>query len=418
MKKLNKVLSVLLAVLMMFSAISIAAVAAGTYTVKYNSNGGKGTVSNSTHTVDVEKALNANKFTRTGHTFLGWATTKTATEPEYADKQSVVNLAEEGETVTLYAVWAANTYQVEFRANGGEGTMPNQTFAYGEQKALIANTYTREDYTFLGWSKSNKATTASYDDQESVKNLTTNNGATVVLYAVWKRNPITVVSVEIETEPTKTEYFVGEVFDATGLALFITKSNNTVETITTGFDVSAPDMTTAGEKVVTVTYEGQTATFTINVVEKPAEPEYNYTFSIVAPENKEVAHGDGVVLSAKLEGTYPEGVYVGCTANNNNFVATLNADGSYTVTADGVGATVFTATLYAADGTVLAQDSVELVALAEEVAEDPTEPGDPTDPEEPTGEVDIMAILMSLIDMIMAYLQPIIDYVMGLLAQS
>ena len=94
MKILNIVLSVLLAVLMMFSAISIAAVAAGTYTVKYNSNGGKGTVSNSTHTVDVEKALNANKFTRTGHTFLGWATTETATEPEYADKQSVVNLAE------------------------------------------------------------------------------------------------------------------------------------------------------------------------------------------------------------------------------------------------------------------------------------------------------------------------------------
>ena len=109
--------------------------------------------------------------------------------------------------------------------------------------------------------------------------------------------------------PTKTEYFVGDALDTTGLSLLVTKSNYTVQTVTTGYTLSDVDMTTAGEKTVTVTYEGQTATFTINVVEKPAEPEYNYTFSIVAPENKEVAHGDGVVLSAKLEGTYPEGVY-------------------------------------------------------------------------------------------------------------
>lgn len=417
MKKLNKVLSVLLAVLMMFSAISIAAVAAGTYTVKYHKNGGTGTVTTPvTYTVGVEQALSdGSKLTRTGYDFVGWAKSKTATEPEFGNEQVVVDIAEAGATLTLYAVWKPHTYYVEYRANGGDGTMPNQEFTYGVAQNLSANTFTREDYSFVGWSK-NGTSTVSYDDQESVKNLTTSNDATVVLYAVWKRDPITVKAIEITTMPTKTEYFVGDALDATGLSLLVTKSNNTVQTVTTGYTLSDVDMTTAGEKVVTVTYEGQTATFTINVVEKPAEPEYNYTFSIVAPENKEVAHGDGVVLSAKLEGTYPEGVYVGCTANNNNFVATLNADGSYTVTADGVGATVFTATLYAADGTVLAQDSVELVALAEEVAEDPTEPGDPTDPEEPTGEVDIMAVLMGALNWFVSIIKKIIAFVMGFIA--
>lgn len=411
MKKLNKVLSVLLAVLMMFSAISIAAVAADTYTVKYHKNGGTGTVTTPvTHTVGVEQALSdGSKLTRNGYDFVGWAKSKTATEPEFENEQVVVDIAEAGATLTLYAVWKPHTYYVEYRANGGDGTMPNQEFTYGVAQNLSANIFTREDYTFVGWSK-NGTSTVSYDDQESVKNLTTTNDATVVLYAVWKRNPITVTAIEITTMPTKTEYFVGDVLDTTGLSLLVTKSNYTVQTVTTGYTLSDVDMTTAGEKTVTVTYEGQTATFTINVVEKPAEPEYNYTFSIVAPENKEVAHGDGVVLSAKLEGTYPEGVYVGCTANNNNFVATLNDDGSYTVTADGVGATVFTATLYAADGTVLAQDSVELVALAEEVAEDPTEPEDPS---EGNG---IMGVLAGIVNFFKNIIAKIVAFVKGLFA--
>ena len=98
------------------------------------------------------------------------------------------------------------------------------------------------------------------------------------------------------------------------------------------------------------------------------------------------------------------------TANNNNFVATLNDDGSYTVTADGVGATVFTATLYAADGTVLAQDSVELVALAEEVAEDPTEPEDPS---EGNG---IMGVLAGIVNFFKNIIAKIVAFVKGLFA--
>ena len=137
-------------------------------------------------------------------------------------------------------------------------------------------------------------------------------------------------------------------------------SDNTVRKVTTGFEVSSVDMSTAGEKTVTVTYEGQTTTFTITVVEKPV---YNYTFSIVAPEVTEVANGESVVLSAKVEGTYPDGMYVVWSASNANFAATQNADGTYTVVAEGVGATTFTAKLYTAEGEVVAEETVELTAL-------------------------------------------------------
>jgi formylglycine-generating enzyme required for sulfatase activity len=47
------------------------------YTVKFNANGGSGTMSDESFTCGTEKALAANAFTRTGYTFTGWATSAT-----------------------------------------------------------------------------------------------------------------------------------------------------------------------------------------------------------------------------------------------------------------------------------------------------------------------------------------------------
>lgn len=86
---------------------------ANTYTVKYNANGGTGTMSNSSHTYDVSKALTSNAFTRSGYTFLGWSTSSTATSATYTDGQSVMNLTPtNGSTVTLYAVWKLETSEL------------------------------------------------------------------------------------------------------------------------------------------------------------------------------------------------------------------------------------------------------------------------------------------------------------------
>ena len=75
-----------------------------TYTVKFNANGGTGTMAVEAFTYDTAKALTANAFTRNGWTFKGWAETAEATTAKYADKQSVKNLATAG-TKNLYAVW-------------------------------------------------------------------------------------------------------------------------------------------------------------------------------------------------------------------------------------------------------------------------------------------------------------------------
>lgn len=85
-------------------------------------------------------------------------------------------------------------------------------------------------------------------------------------------NPIsaTVSSISVQSKPTKTVYTVGETFNLNGLSIKVNMSDGTSKTITSGFSISSPDMTTAGTKIVTVTYEGKTTSFTITVNNPPA----------------------------------------------------------------------------------------------------------------------------------------------------
>ena len=81
---------------------------ANTYTVKFNANGGSGTMTDKTFTYDKEEPLTANSFTRTGYTFAGWNTQPDGKGRSYTDMAKVKNLtAENNTTVTLYAVWEA-----------------------------------------------------------------------------------------------------------------------------------------------------------------------------------------------------------------------------------------------------------------------------------------------------------------------
>jgi hypothetical protein len=76
------------------------------------------------------------------------------------------------------------TYTVAFNANGGSGTMASQSHTYGTSKALTLNTFTRLGYMFAGWASSAGGAVV-YTDGQIVSNLTSTNGATETLYAVW-----------------------------------------------------------------------------------------------------------------------------------------------------------------------------------------------------------------------------------------
>ena len=75
-----------------------------TYTVSYDANGGSSAPAAQTKTKDVALTLSSTKPTRTGYTFLGWATSKTAASAQYQPGGSYTANA----AVTLYAVWKEN----------------------------------------------------------------------------------------------------------------------------------------------------------------------------------------------------------------------------------------------------------------------------------------------------------------------
>ncbi len=163
-----------------------------TYTIVYNANGGSGTMSNSTHTYDVAKNLNANKFTRTGYTFLGWATSSTATKATYTDKQSVKNLTStDGATVTLYAVWQKNN-------SAPQNPTPSPSFTFTIQDPSIIEIRNKDgivlytnvvgklpDGATIQWSWDNNNFDVKENDDGTITIIAENDGDTTFTATVY-----------------------------------------------------------------------------------------------------------------------------------------------------------------------------------------------------------------------------------------
>lgn len=163
------------------SALMYARWTANTYTVSFNANGGSGSQSSMTKTGGVALTLpSSTTFTYTGRHITKWRL-NSASGTEYNLGGSYTTNAD----ATFYAKWEYNTYTVVFNANGGSGTMANESMTYGTYKNLTSNAFTKSGHRFLGWATSSSGAVV-YTDGQSVRNLTTTNNGTVTLYAVWQ----------------------------------------------------------------------------------------------------------------------------------------------------------------------------------------------------------------------------------------
>ena len=85
------------------------------------------------------------------------------------------------------------TYYVQYNGNGSTGgSTAKSTHTYDTAKALTANGFTRTGYQWARWNTNAAGTGTSYSNKQSVNNLTTTNGGTVNLYAIWTANTYTV----------------------------------------------------------------------------------------------------------------------------------------------------------------------------------------------------------------------------------
>ena len=148
------------------------------YTIKYNSNGGTGSMSNTVVTYGVNTELRSNTFSapNSTSTFNGWYAHRSSdnkwfykgsngegwyeegkqpsgyTKYLYKNKAVVAYTSHtNGDTVTMYAQWRPNKYNIIFNSNGGVGGMSSQVVTYYQTISLNKNNFVRGGYNFTGW---------------------------------------------------------------------------------------------------------------------------------------------------------------------------------------------------------------------------------------------------------------------------
>ncbi len=77
--------------------------------------------------------------------------------------------------------------------------------------------------------------------------------------------PVTLSSISVYRLPTKTQYYIGDSLNTSGLQLKLTYSDGSTEIISSGFTTSGFTSASAGTKTVTVSYGGKSTTFTVTV---------------------------------------------------------------------------------------------------------------------------------------------------------
>ncbi len=210
---------------------------ANTYTVRFDANNGNATgiMEDQIFTYDTTQNLSANGFSATGYIFQNWSTDAN----EYTDGQAISNLTDENNAViTLVAQWAPVEYTVKFHANGGTGTMEDQTFVYDAFRSLTPTAFTKEGFTFVGWNTEEDGTGVRYTDREIIKNLASTQDAVVDLYAEWKAVSTTTESIAVPsstqtvaptTEQTTTQ--ITQVSATTTTAPSATQTTTAVTTV-------------------------------------------------------------------------------------------------------------------------------------------------------------------------------------------
>lgn len=198
-----------------YSKYSVEVTYLDTYTISYNANGGSGAPSTQTKTQGKTLTLSPNIPTRGGYTCLGWSTDAKATTATYQPGGTFTTDV----STTLYAVWRRNTYTIKYQANGGTGAMSDTVVSYGIDTQLPTNDFIYKGHTFLGWyayrgsdklwayhnatehkiywSAEGKQTTGDskyiYEPLDTVSTTSPVDNDVVYMYAVWRKNRLSIV---------------------------------------------------------------------------------------------------------------------------------------------------------------------------------------------------------------------------------
>ncbi len=190
--------------------------------------------------------------------------------------------------VTLESITVSGPTKTEYEI-GDEldltGLVVTAHYSDGNEKVLSAGDY--EVSKFDSSTAGEKTITVTYQDKTTAFTVNVKEAAPVV----------TLESITV-SGPTKTEYEIGDELDLTGLVVTAHYSDGNEKVLSAGdYEVSGFDSSTAGEKTITVTYQGKTEAFTVTVkeAEKPVVTLESITIS--GPTKTEYKIGDELDLA-------------------------------------------------------------------------------------------------------------------------
>ena len=182
---MKKIRNILLIIMVLFTMGVVNVHAAYYYTVKFNANGGTGTMKNQTIKSGSSVALSANTFTKRGYSFASWNISAKGTSKSYTDKQKVYNLVSKAGSKTLYAQWKKTKYTIKYNLNGGTNNSKNPSYYYVTSSTIYLQTPTRTGYKFLGWYKESTFKT-------KVTSIAKGTVYNKTFYAKWSANTYTI----------------------------------------------------------------------------------------------------------------------------------------------------------------------------------------------------------------------------------
>ncbi len=170
-------------------------------------------------------------------------------------------------------------------------TLESVTFTYnvsstGQLKDSLENDVNSEDSVSL----SGTSATFTVGNSGSATNGQVKFTSISVTYSYQSGGSVTLTSITLNTSAVKKSFTINDVFTYAGLVVTANYSDTSSEVVESGYTVSTPDLTQTGNKTVTVTYSGKTATYDITVADAPIS-------SITATVNKTYYVGETIVSS-------------------------------------------------------------------------------------------------------------------------
>ena len=153
------------------------------YKIIYSANGGTGSMDVQIATYGTTYKIKENNFTKSGFEFGGFAYDGHI----YQKDDEVSNLTTENNAeIIMLALWNSKNYKISYHSNGGSGNMADEIVAYGINHTIRANSFTRNGYTFNGWSTS--ANSAVAYGNAAIIFANEEYREEINLYAVWIKN--------------------------------------------------------------------------------------------------------------------------------------------------------------------------------------------------------------------------------------